>query len=51
NGDGSFSLIQNDRTIVENFTSFQITQFATLNGGYAIVHANTTIENTNPNNT
>ncbi|CAG8725861.1 2556_t:CDS:10, partial [Cetraspora pellucida] len=49
-GDGKFSLIQSDIVQIGAFTSFQVTAFTTLNDGYAIVYSNTTIRNTNSNN-
>ncbi|CAG8564467.1 6782_t:CDS:10, partial [Scutellospora calospora] len=41
-GNGEFILLQNDTVGSVEFSSFQVTVFATLNGGYAIVYANTT---------
>ncbi|CAG8596264.1 3678_t:CDS:10 [Cetraspora pellucida] len=49
-GDGQFSLIQSDSVKNAPFTSFQVTVFATLNGGYALVYANTTVRNVNLTN-
>ncbi|CAG8627461.1 33263_t:CDS:2 [Racocetra persica] len=49
NGDGSFSLLQSDKNYNIAFNTFQVTVFATLNGGYAIVYANTTIPSTSSN--
>ncbi|CAG8539449.1 11432_t:CDS:2, partial [Dentiscutata heterogama] len=44
NGNGMFSLLQNDTvlSVLNAVTSVQVTVFATLNDGYAIVYANTT---------
>ncbi|KAF0558075.1 hypothetical protein F8M41_010604 [Gigaspora margarita] len=43
NGNGSFKLMTKNRTHDNAFfTSFQVTVFATLDGGYAIVYANST---------
>ncbi|CAG8547548.1 13900_t:CDS:2 [Dentiscutata erythropus] len=49
NGNGSFSLLQSDRVHSIDFTSFQVTVLATISGGYAIVHANTTRRNATSN--
>ncbi|CAG8559589.1 14234_t:CDS:2, partial [Cetraspora pellucida] len=49
-GDGKFSSIHHDTVKNAPFTSFQATVFATLNGGYALVYANTTIRNVNSTN-
>ncbi|CAG8477040.1 11747_t:CDS:10, partial [Cetraspora pellucida] len=49
-GGGKFSLIQSDNITNAPLTGFQATVFATLNGRYAIVYANTTIRNVNSTN-
>ncbi|CAG8509054.1 4564_t:CDS:2 [Cetraspora pellucida] len=49
NGDGSFSLLQSDKSYNIGSNTFQVTVFATLSGGYAIVYANTTITSTPSN--
>ncbi|CAG8468936.1 13183_t:CDS:2 [Dentiscutata erythropus] len=48
NGNGIFSLLQTDtvQSVGLTLTSFQITVFATLDGGYAIAYANTTSSQT-----
>ncbi|RIB27424.1 hypothetical protein C2G38_1777526 [Gigaspora rosea] len=44
NDNGTFSLLQSDTVrSLQNPTSFQVTVFATLDGGYALMYANTTI--------
>ncbi|CAG8780325.1 8503_t:CDS:2, partial [Cetraspora pellucida] len=45
-GTGDYEWSQYSQSIDENFTSFQLTVIATLDGGYAIVYANTTTRNT-----
>ncbi|CAG8673613.1 36806_t:CDS:2 [Gigaspora margarita] len=48
--EGSFSLLKNDTvSALKNYTSFQVTVFATLDGGYALIYANTTTSNRNFN--
>ncbi|CAG8816556.1 2050_t:CDS:2, partial [Gigaspora margarita] len=43
NGNGTFSLLQSDTVhVLLDPTSFQITAIATLDGGYALIYANTT---------
>ncbi|KAF0548457.1 hypothetical protein F8M41_025964 [Gigaspora margarita] len=52
NDNGSFSLLAEDIiSSIQHPTSFQVTVFATLDGGYALVYANTTSRTFNSNNT
>ncbi|KAF0533977.1 hypothetical protein F8M41_010285 [Gigaspora margarita] len=52
NGNGSFSLLAYDMvSSLPNPTSFQVTVFATLDGGYALIYANTTSRTFTSNNT
>ncbi|CAG8578353.1 2449_t:CDS:2, partial [Dentiscutata heterogama] len=50
NDNGSFSLLQSDRVHdIYSTGIIQVTVFATISGGYAIVHANTTRRNATSN--
>ncbi|KAF0533981.1 hypothetical protein F8M41_010289 [Gigaspora margarita] len=52
NGNGSFSLLAYDIvSSIQNPTSFQVTVFATLDGGYSLIYANTTSKTFTSNST
>ncbi|CAG8814565.1 24036_t:CDS:2, partial [Gigaspora margarita] len=52
NGSGKFSLLQNDTIpIAKDVFSYEAIAFATLDGGYALIYANTSIKDWSSNNT